>query len=86
VLEALAAEAGIVPDRAFDLQWAYEFANEAALARAMMSAGGFGAIVGAERQDAARAAIVEALAVCRTPDGGYRLENEWHYLIARAGA
>ena len=50
----------------------------------MMSAGGFGAIVGAERQDAARAAIVEALAVCRTPDGGYRLENEWHYLIARA--
>ena len=52
---------------------------------AMMSAGGFGAIVGAERQDAARDAIVEALAVCRTPDGGYRLENEWHYLIARAG-
>ena len=51
---------------------------------AMMSAGGFGAIVGPERQDAARAAIVEALAVCRTPDCGYRLENEWHYLIARA--
>ena len=51
---------------------------------AMMSAGGFGAIVGPERQDAARDAIVEALAVCRTPDGGYRLENEWHYLIARA--
>ena len=50
----------------------------------MMSAGGFGAIVGAERQDAARDAILEALAVCRTPDGGYRLENEWHFLIARA--
>ena len=86
VLEALATEAGLVPERAFDLQWAYEYADEAELTRGMMSAGGFGAIVGAERQDAARAAIVEALAVCRTPDGGYRLENEWHYLIARAGA
>jgi hypothetical protein len=27
---------------------------------------------------------VDALAVCRTPDGSYRLDNEWHYLIARA--
>ena len=73
-----------MPDGAFDLCWAYEFADEAELVRAMMSAGGFGAIVGADRQEAARAAIVEALAVCRTPDGGYRLENEWHCLIARA--
>jgi len=73
-----------VPDRVFDLQWAYEYANEAELTRGMMSAGGFGAILGADRQDAARAAIVEALAGCRTPDGGYRLENEWHSMIARA--
>ena len=84
-LEALAAQAGLLPERAFDLRWAYEYPDEAAVARGMMSAGGFGAIVGPERQEAARAAIVDALAVCRTPDGGYRLENEWHYLIARAG-
>jgi SAM-dependent methyltransferase len=83
-LEGLATEAGLVPESAFDVQWAYEYANEQALTRAMMSAGGFGAIVGAEDQDAARTAIVDALAVCRTPDGGYRLENEWHSLIARA--
>jgi len=51
--------------------------------RAMMSAGGFGAIV-SDRQDAARAAIVEALAACRTPDGGYRIDNGWHHLVARA--
>jgi SAM-dependent methyltransferase len=84
VLEGLAAEAGLVPERAFDLQWAYEYADEAELTRGMMSAGGFGAIVGGDRQDAARASIVDALAVCRTPDGSYRLDNEWHYLIARA--
>jgi SAM-dependent methyltransferase len=84
VLEGLAAQAGLVPERAFDLQWAYEYADEAELTRGMMSAGGFGAIAGGDRQDAARASIVEALAVCRTPEGSYRLDNEWHYLIARA--
>ena len=31
-----------------------------------------------------RAAIVEGLARYRTPDGGYRLENEFHFLITRA--
>ena len=84
VLEDLATQAGLLPDCAFDLQWAYEFADEAELVRAMTSAGGFGAILGADQQQAARDAIVEALSVCRTPDCGYRMENEWHYLIARA--
>jgi SAM-dependent methyltransferase len=84
VLEALATEAGLVPEDAFDVQWAYEYADEADLTRGMMSAGGFGAILGADRQEAARAAIVDVLAVCRTPEGGYRLENEWHFLAARA--
>ena len=83
-LEALATEAGLVPDRSFDLTWAYEYVDEAEVTRGMMSAGGFGAIVGGDQQDAARDAIVDALAVCRTPGGGYRVENEWHYLIARA--
>jgi SAM-dependent methyltransferase len=84
VLEALATQAGLVPEDAFDVQWAYEYADEADLTRGMMSAGGFGAILGVDRQEAARAAIVDALAVCRTPEGGYRLENEWHFLAVRA--
>ena len=85
VLEPLAAEAGLVPDCRFDVRWAYEFADEAELVRAMTSAGGFGAILGADQRAAARDAIVEALAVCRTPGGGFRLDNERiSYLIARA--
>jgi SAM-dependent methyltransferase len=83
-LEALATSAGLEPDHAFDVRWAYEFADQEALTRGMMSAGGFGAIVGADRQEATRDAIVEALAGCRTREGGYRLDNEWHCLIARA--
>jgi SAM-dependent methyltransferase len=84
VLEPIAIEAGLTPDRAFDISWAYEFADEAELVRAMTSAGGFGAILGADQQDAACTAIIEALAVCRTPACGYRIENDWHFLIARA--
>ena len=83
VLQELAMQAGLAPERAFNIEWAYEFENDTELAQAMMSAGGFGAIVG-DRQEAARDAILEALAGCRTSDGGYRLRNEWHFLIARA--
>jgi len=83
VLEDLAAQAGLIPDAAFDDRFAYEYADEESMSRAMLSAGGFGAIVG-DRQDEARAAVLEALAVCRTSAGGYRIENDWHFLIARA--
>jgi ubiquinone/menaquinone biosynthesis C-methylase UbiE len=82
-LEALARQAALVPQVAFNTSWAYEFDDEAHLARAMMSAGGFGAILG-ERQGEARDAILAALEPCRRPDGGYRMDNEWHFLIARA--
>ena len=83
VLEDLAVQAGMIPDAAFDDRFAYEYADEESMSRAMLSAGGFGAIVG-DRQDEARAAVLEALAVCRTPACGYRIENDWHFLIARA--
>ena len=83
VLEDLAVRAGLIPDAAFDDRLAYEYADEESMSRAMLSAGGFGAIVG-DRQDEARAAVLEALAVCRTPACGYRIENDWHFLIARA--
>jgi SAM-dependent methyltransferase len=82
-LEDLATRAGLVPDTAFDDRWAYEFADEESMSRTVLSAGGFGAIVG-DRQDEARAAVLDALAICRTPAGGYRIENDWHFLIARA--
>jgi SAM-dependent methyltransferase len=84
VLEGIAGEAGLTPESSFDLSWAFEYPDEPALARAMLSPGN---VVGALRsadEDAVRAAIVSGLAPYRTPSGSYRLENEWHYLIARA--
>lgn len=42
-----------------------------------------GAAAGPDGEEALRAEIVDALAHNRKPDGSYRLENEYHYLIAR---
>jgi hypothetical protein len=49
----------------------------------MLAAGGLAVVAEAQGGDAVKAAILEALAPFRTPDG-YRLENEWHFLIASA--
>jgi len=50
----------------------------------MLSVGGVAVLARPERLDAVGEQFVEALAPCRTPGGGYRLENEFHVLVARA--
>jgi SAM-dependent methyltransferase len=84
VLEDVATSAGLTPEEAFDLTWPYEYPDEETLGRAMMAPAGIAALVGPEREEEVRAAIVEGLAPYRTSDGVYRLENEFHFLIARA--
>jgi len=84
VLEHLAEEAGLTAQTTFDTSWAYVFPDEDALVRAMLAPAN---VVVAARQggeDAVGRAVAAALAPFRAPDGGYRLENEWHYLVASA--
>jgi hypothetical protein len=83
-LEELAGRAGLAPVDAFDAAWAYEYPDEATLGRTMLAPAGLGAVVGPAREEDLRSAIVDGLAHCRTAAGGYRLENEYRYLIARA--
>ncbi|HSD75887.1 MAG TPA: class I SAM-dependent methyltransferase [Solirubrobacteraceae bacterium] len=84
VLEGIARRAGLTPGEAFDTSWAYEFPDDEALARGLVAAGGIAELAGPAREADVRAAIVTALAPHRTSAGGYRLGNEWHYLVARA--
>jgi SAM-dependent methyltransferase len=84
VLEDVAVRAGLVPEQAFDLSWAYEYPDAQTLGRAMLAPAGIATLVGPDREADVRAAIVDGLAPYRTDDGGYRLENEFHFLIARA--
>jgi SAM-dependent methyltransferase len=84
VLEEIAAAAGLAPEDAFDVSWAFEYPDAETMSRAMVSAGGVAAAAGHEHEHELRAGIVEALAPYRTASGGYHLVNEWHFLVARA--
>lgn len=86
VLEELTIEAGLVPEQPFDLTWAYEYPDRETLGRAMMAPAGIATLVEPGREEELKTAIVDGLEPYRTPQGGYRLENEFHFLIARATA
>jgi len=83
-LEQLAVRAGLTPEAGFTTTWAYHFADADALGRAMIAPAGVATLVGPERENEVKAAIIEGLAPFRTGDGGYRLENEFRFLIAFA--
>ena len=84
VLEAIVVQAGLAPETELDSSWAYRYADEEELARALIAPGGLAVLAGPEREAEVRAAIVDGLAAYRRADGSYRLENEFHTLIARA--
>jgi SAM-dependent methyltransferase len=83
-LETLATAAGLTPETSFATSWAYEFPDDDTLGRALLAPAGLAVLVGPEREDDVKAAIVAGLAPFRGSDGGYRLENEYRYLVARA--
>jgi hypothetical protein len=84
VLEEIARAAGLAPETSYDLSWAYAFDDDATLVSAMLAPGMVVEVVQEVGEEAARTAVLEALAPFRTASGSYRLENEWHTLIARA--
>jgi SAM-dependent methyltransferase len=86
VLEEIATLAGLSPSFAFDFSFAYEYPDEETLGRLLMAPAGLASLVGPGREPAVRAQIVEAMAPHRTARGGYRLENEFRYLVAGAPA
>jgi SAM-dependent methyltransferase len=84
ILESLAAEAGLVPEESFDLRYAFEYPDAHTLGRLLVAPAGIAMLVGPEREHEVKDAIITGLGSHRQPDGSYRLENEFHYLVARA--
>ena len=56
----------------------------ATLRRALVAPAGIAVLVGPDHEDAVKDAIVAGLDRFRSPDGSYRLQSQYHYLIARA--
>jgi SAM-dependent methyltransferase len=84
VLEGLASQADLTPETAFDTSYSFKYQDEETLSRLLMAPMGLAELAGPEREDEVRREIVEALAPYRAADGSYRLNNEFHYLVARA--
>ena len=84
VLEGVVTDAGLTPETSFDHAWAFDYADEPALLRSLLSAAPAVVAARTSGEQAVRHAIRGAMAPFLTADGGYRVENEWHYLLARA--
>jgi SAM-dependent methyltransferase len=84
VLEDMATRAGLTPHDAFDISWAFEFPDEATMRRALVAPAGLALLVGPDREEQFKDALAAGLAKHRQPNGSYRLQNEYHFLIARA--
>ena len=78
VIERLAREAGLHPGPAAEVDVPYEAPDEATLVRALMFD------VPQLGEDVVRRVGLEAAAPYRRPDGSYRFENRFRYLIADA--
>ena len=84
VLEDIAARAGLDPGYAFDVFWATEYRDEETLRRALVAPAGIAVLVGPDREEDGKDAIAAGLERFRGCDGAYRLQNQYHCLVARA--
>jgi len=84
VLEDLARQAGLDPIRAGDVDVPFEAPDRATLERALLVDAMFLHLPDESRADAVRATIDEAGAPYRRPDGSYRFENRFRYVVAQA--
>jgi SAM-dependent methyltransferase len=84
VLEGLARQAALTPERAVDTSWAFVFRDDETMRRALIAPAGLALLVGPDREEAFKDALSAGLAKHRLPDGSYRLRNDYHILIARA--
>ena len=82
VLEAMTTEAGLRPRDAGNLVNELVWPDADTLVRHLLSAGSFVHAARTVGEPAVRDAILGAMARFATRDGGYRLDNEWRYLIA----
>ncbi|MCW5945411.1 MAG: class I SAM-dependent methyltransferase [Fimbriimonadales bacterium] len=83
VLEDMARAAGLDPIDRFESSWAFVFPDEDSAARRLLAPGIVVEAVQVAGEDAVRTALLDAVAPFKTPDG-YRLQNEWHYVVALA--
>jgi SAM-dependent methyltransferase len=81
VLEELARKAGLDPRQTGGIDTPFEVPDRATLEEAMLAAGGVVPAIEHSGEPAVRKAIAEAAERFKRPDGSYRLENRFRYLV-----
>lgn len=82
VLESLAKQAGLRPRESGDLEVVEEYPDVTTLLRGYLAHGSIVKTVRTAGEQAVRAALTEGVRALITTDGGVRIEDEYHYLIA----
>jgi SAM-dependent methyltransferase len=80
VHEKIATEAGLTAQAVFEFSYPLEYPDQETLVRRLLSRGSVVEAIQTSGERTVAKAIGDSLAPYRTPDGGYRLVNEWHYL------
>jgi SAM-dependent methyltransferase len=82
-LEALLAQAGLTAQASGAANVVMRFADEATAVRGLLSAGVAVRAIRTVGEEAMQHAARDALAPFRQPDGTYRLDNEFRFVVAR---
>jgi SAM-dependent methyltransferase len=83
VLESLARRAGLEPVSSAEVDTPFHAPDQRTLERALLASGDAVLAIGHSGEDAVRAALVEAAAPFRRPDGSYRFDNRFRYVVAQ---
>jgi hypothetical protein len=83
-LEALVSEAGLMPERAVDVAQCFDFRDLDTAVRAQLSSGPARRAIDHAGEAATRAALAEAYGPHRQPDGRYRQQNTFRFVVSRA--
>ena len=82
----MAERAGLVVDRLDEVVVPFEYADEDELLQPLFASALARTVVRRTDPATLRTAVLDRLEPYRTPAGGYRLENLFRVLVARAGA
>lgn len=83
-LEAAAVAAGLTVRTSGDRRSAFEYPDDETMLRGILSSGGAVRVSRIAGETAVRCVVLETMQQFRTAAGGYRLENDWHYVVAAA--
>jgi hypothetical protein len=83
-LEALAAQAGMTPAAVETVSCPWEYPDERTALRGLLSSGPAIRAIQHAGENVVRDVVLSVLAPFKTGSGGYRLKNNFRYMIARA--